>query len=102
MDTQTWATIATMLATGIALAGLMITRFDKLESRLESRIEQVRQEAKADNEATRNDIGKRIDRLEADIRAELTDIRASLRALEQRFFELLLPRRPAPTGTDDS
>ena len=146
---QTWASIATVIATGIALVTFMSKRFEQLEARIDKvdarhtdridkaettlgdridkvettlgdridkvettlgdridkldttlgdRIEQVRQEAKADNEATRAEMRQRF----GEVRDDLNDIRAGVRALEQRFFEILLPQRPAPTGTDDS
>lgn len=115
MDLQLLATSLTGLGVLIALAAFLLTMkrdlkasIDGVKTGLGERIDKV----EASVTTTRTELGERIDKAEAKIddtltemrnehRSDLSDIRAGLRALEQRFFEILLPRHPAPTGTDE-
>ncbi|KRF19049.1 hypothetical protein ASG90_03985 [Nocardioides sp. Soil797] len=87
-------------------------RIDKTETTLGARIDKTETALAARIDKTETALAARIDKVEAktedtltemrnEHRSDMADIRAGLRALEQRFFEILLPQRTARTGTDD-
>lgn len=126
MDLQTLATVLTgitVLVTGVGVA-ISLASFNRtarrdraednarLEERLGARIDGLdhrlsgrmdRLETKIDG--VRTGLETKIERDLAEFRAEhrtdMAEVRSSLRSLEQRFYDFLLPR-PAPTGTEDA
>lgn len=124
MDVQAWASAATIIAAGAAALTLILRKFDKVDARIDTvdakidrvddKVDQAREEARADTQALREEFNATITDVKtelnatitavttelnvkiSDVKGELGEIRADLRFLTQRTFDLLAhPPRPS-------
>lgn len=120
MDIQTWASAATVIATGIAVLGLLSRKIDKIETALTTTGDELG--ARIDNTAaalgaridnTAATLGARIEQVRAEaqdghaqtraeFKADLAEVRADFRFLSERMINFLAhPPEPRSRAHDE-
>ena len=96
VDVQTLASIATMIATGVAVVTFLSKSTNRRLDDLGDRIDHAREEAKADNTLLRTELKSDISELRtevheirADLKSDISEVRADVRALSERMFTYL-------------
>lgn len=114
MDLQTWVSIASLLAVGLALWGGLTRQLGGLAARLDgtrvelkadigalsARLDDTRAELKGDIAGLRTELKGDIGRLDARMEQGFGRVESRLNGLDQRAFELSTRLPPLPTRAE--
>ena len=80
VDVQTLASIATMIATGVAVVTFLSKSTNRRLDDLGDRIDQAREEAKADNTLLRTELKSDISELRTELKTDIAELRTELKS----------------------